>query len=142
MFLVRENSVRNCLSLLFLFSKLEINQTFLDDPSELISVFECGGSFDVCPTGRDTLPINCQRYFYLRLNKSDPVNADPPAIVNYRPVYLNFNGTDCIWFDELGYWRKGDCDCVGEASCSSDTLQMSKRDMDCPIIEWDTLGKL
>ena len=42
---------------------------------------------------------------------------------------------DCIWFDETGYWRKGDCQFIGTTG-SSNTLRISQRDLDCPALQY------
>lgn len=56
--------------------------------------------------------------------------------MNYRPVYTD-SLDNCLWFDENGYWRQGNCQNVGT---SGNSKRISQRDLDCPftkIIERD-----
>ena len=42
------------------------------------------------------------------------------VILNYRPIFVNCELDECIWFDDNRYWRKGACDSVGEQNSNAD----------------------
>merc|ERR1711970_858954 len=88
----------------------------------------CGVFIGGCPDDNE-----CSNSYAKLENRLAEKQHGPDAIVNYRPVYINDN-EDCMWFDENGYWRKGDCQYVG-TSGNSNTLRISQRDLNCPIIQ-------
>lgn len=52
------------------------------------------------------------------------------VILNYRPIFVNCESNQCVWFDDNRYWRKGDCDLVGTQNSDADCF--SEQDASCP----------
>jgi len=52
------------------------------------------------------------------------------VILNYRPIFVNCESDECIWFDDNRYWRKGGCDSVGEQNSNADCSV--QQDLPCP----------
>ena len=52
------------------------------------------------------------------------------VILNYRPIFVNCELNQCVWFDDNRYWRKGDCDLVGTQNSKADCF--SEQDASCP----------
>ena len=52
------------------------------------------------------------------------------VILNYRPIFVNCEFDECLWFDDNRYWRKGTCDSVGTQNSNADRL--SQKDESCP----------
>ena len=52
------------------------------------------------------------------------------VILNYRPIFVNFELDQCKWIDDNRYWRKGACDLVGAQRSNADCC--SQQDVSCP----------
>ena len=65
--------------------------------------------------------------------RSKPQTGDKfgdTVILNYRPIFVNCELDECIWFDDNRYWRKGACDSVGAQKSNADCF--SQQDISCP----------
>ena len=52
------------------------------------------------------------------------------VILNYRPIFVNFESNQCVWFDNNKWWRNGDCDLVSTQNNKADCF--SEQDASCP----------
>ena len=66
----------------------------------------------------------------LRSNQQTEEKFGDTVILNYRPIFVNCEFDECLWFDDDRYWRKGACDSVGTQNSNADRL--SQQDESCP----------
>merc|ERR1712203_677730 len=78
-----------------------------------------------------SIKVNGDFYEFLAYYNEGELGG-PQVIVNYRPVYTSVDRNKCMWFDENGYWRQGNCENVGT---SGNSKRISQQDLDCPITE-------
>ena len=52
-------------------------------------------------------------------------------LYNVYQVFVGDDDINCIWFDDTGYWRRGNCELMSSSNLRN-TWRINKRNVDCP----------